>query len=361
MSTIGVPDDELAALRAEIDSIDDRLLALLQQRAEIVEEVGRRKDALSRPTVYDATREQQILARLAARGASPLGPDAVRAIFREVIAGCRALQRPTAIAYLGPEGTFSQMAARQTFGDGALLASQTTIDGVFDAVERGEAVRGVVPIENSTDGSVLPTLRRLMSGPLRIERSVVVPIVHQLVSRAGSLAEIREIHSHPQALAQCSGWLQRTLPMARLVPTVSTAAAAEAAAGITGAAAIASAAAGELYALTVLASGIQDRAENATRFVVIGPDISAATGHDRTILSFGLDDGAGALRRALSVFEDHAINLTRIESLSDRDRAWQCSFVVEFDGHTNDAVVAEALEALSTVGTSVRVLGCYAR
>lgn len=354
-------DDTLGALRDTIDAIDDELLVLLARRARIAVEVARAKEALGRPLDYDPGRERDILARREQTAGHPLGPAGLRAIFREVISACRAVQRPLSIAYLGPEGTYSHVAVGLAFGDSSRARPYPTIDAVLDAVAAGEVARGVVPIENSTEGSVGPTLRGLVRHALHIERELTVPIEHCLAATSPRMADITTVTSHSQGLAQCAGWIQRNLGHVTQVPAASTAAAAESCVGVAGRAAIASEAAAAVFGLHVLARGIQDKSDNATRFVVVGPERSSPSGRDRTTLVFGLADGAGVLRRALSVFEGHGISLSRIESMPDRERAWNHLFVVEFDGHSADPPVRAALQELEGVTTDLRLLGSYSR
>lgn len=351
----------LDELRALIDAIDDRILDLLEQRASVAFEIADAKARAGRAGVYDPERERKVIERLVDAHSGLLPPSAVRAVYREIISACLALQRPLTVAYLGPEGTFSQMAALRLFGESAAYRDAATIEGVFDAVARGEATRGVVPLENSTEGSVAATIRGLLHGELHIERELVLDVAHSLLSRAPNLPAIRRVYSHPQALGQCTGWLRTNLPDVEWTQTTSTAAAVEHAAADPSAAAIGSRLAGELRGLHALVQNIHDNDDNATRFVVISADDAQPTGDDRTLVAFSLDDGPGALRRALSAFEDHGISLTRIESHPNRDRAWNYLFVAEMDGHRREEPVANALDALRLVCTDVRVLGSFPR
>ncbi len=351
----------LAALRAEIDALDDAWLEVIGRRAEVARSVAEAKAALGRADDYDAAREREVIERLVERGAGLLPAAAVRAVAREVIAGCRAVQRPASIAFLGPEGTFTHEAARRAFGDAATLIALPTIAAVLGAVERGEALRGVVPIENSTEGGVLETLRLLFRSPLRIEREVLVPIEHHLMSVSGRLDDVRRVVSHPQALGQCAEWLRATLPDVALVPASSTAAAARECVSDPSSAAIGASSAAEVFGLRLAASSIQDRRDNTTRFVCVGMGTTSPSGRDRTTVLFALVDGAGALRRALGAFEDHGQNLTRIESLPDRERAWRHLFAIDVDGHADDPAVREALDALRAQVAEMRVVGSYGR
>ena len=353
---------ELAVARQRIDAIDDRILELLAERAEVVGAVRRAKAASGAPAL-DPEREKQLLERLLAKGAGQFPKPAILAVFREILSGCVSLQARVTVAYLGPQGTYSHAAARAFFGYAPQYVEETTIDGVFDAVRRGRAVYGVVPLENSTEGSVAGALDALLEGGCRIRRELVLPIRHCLLSNLESLADVRRVYSHPQALAQCRKYLAQNLPHAQVVHTASTALAVREAAGDASGAAIGSALAGEIMGVPALREGIQDIASNATRFVMIGQDDARPTGRDRTTFTFTIADETerGALRRVLGVLEEHGVNMTRIESRPSRDRAWRYVFVIDVEGHREDANVAAALETLDTRVQTLAVLGSYPR
>jgi chorismate mutase/prephenate dehydratase len=272
------------------------------------------------------------------------------------------------VSFLGPAGTFTQMAARRLFGAAADLPL-ATIGGVFDAVRSFEADAGVVPIENSTEGAVTLTADSLLEGDLVIQREIVLEVGHALVGEGEDLSRVRTVHSHPQALAQCRAWLTEHLPHATRVESTSTAAAAAAVVGKNEEAAIATPLAAELAGLSVLAEGIQDRADNATRFVVIAREDAKPTGDDKTSIAFVIQDEKGGLRRVLSIFEDAGVNLTRIESRplaraarfnTDERASWKYVFLVDLEGHRLDAAVAGALSALEARASRVKILGSYA-
>jgi chorismate mutase/prephenate dehydratase len=351
----------LDELREEIDAIDDALLELLQRRAGKAMDVARVKEAEGRASFYDPERERTIVERLTRARPGALSASAVRSVFREIISACLSLQQPLRVAYLGPEGTFSELAARRLFGQGAAYWDAATIDGVFDAVARGDAARGVVPVENSSEGPVLMTVRALLQHDLRIERELVLEVTHCLLSRASSLPSIARVYSHPQALAQCGLWLQRNLPGVPAIQTSSTSAAVLDALGDPSGAALGSRLAGELYGLPALCENVQDNHDNATRFLVIGKTDAPPTGDDKTTLAFRLDDGPGALRRALGAFEEEGISLSRIESHPSREKAWGYVFLCDLLGHRQDARVKAALERLSERVAWVKMLGSYPR
>jgi chorismate mutase/prephenate dehydratase len=347
-------------LRSRIDAIDDGILDLLERRALVVEEVAREKQAARLP-VYDPEREREVLERLAARGAGRFPREAIAAVYREVMSACLAMQAPATIAFLGPEGTFTHIAARRAFGLAARYSEAATIEGVFDAVRRGAAAYGVVPIENSTEGSVTHAVDALLDGGVLIRREIVLPVAHCLIGLPASLPAVERVYSHPQALSQCRAWLAKNLSSAQLVQTTSTAGAPREAAADPAGAAIGSSLAAELSGLPVLRERIQDRDENATRFVVIAREDAPRTGDDKTTLGFSLRDEPGALRRALEIFDAEGVNLTRIESRPNRRRPWEYVFLVDVSGHRDDPPVSRAVTNLSSRCDTVTMLGSYAR
>lgn len=351
----------LAEGRARIDSLDDRILALLAERADVAKDIAAKKAAAKLAVFHDPERERRVLERLIEKGGRRFPPDAIRAVFREVMSACLSVEQPLRVAYLGPEGTFTQLAARHLFGLQARYRECATVEAVFEAVSSKDATYGVVPFENSTEGAVNMTSDALLEGNLLIRQEYVLPVAHCLLSHATSLSRITAVYSHPQALAQCRTWLAKHLPKAQVVQTTSTAAAAREAQTDPRAAAIAGDIAAELYDLPIVRAGIQDRAENATRFVVIGADDAPPTGRDRTTLAFGVADKKGALRRVLALLEDSNVNLTRIESRPSRSRPWHYVFLVDVEGHRRDTDLVRALAAVEKSTDFVKVIGSYPR
>jgi chorismate mutase/prephenate dehydratase len=349
----------LANARRKIDEVDAKLLDLLAERASVAKEVAALKRASNVELFHDPEREREVLERLVSRGGKRFPPDAIRAVFREVMSACLSVEEPLRVAYLGPEGTFSQMAARSLFGLQARYRECATIEAVFEAVESGDATYGVAPFENSTEGAVSVTSDALIESPLHIRQEHILPIAHCLLSRARSLADIQGVYSHPQALAQCRSWLAKHLPRAQVVQTTSTAAAAREAHADDRAAALGSDIAAELHDLPILRANVQDRPENATRFVVLAREDAPRSGDDRTTLAFGLADEKGALRKALTIFEANGVNLTRIESRPSRKQAWHYVFLVDVEGHRTDAKLAHALDELVRSVDFVKVVGSY--
>ncbi|MBX3185456.1 MAG: prephenate dehydratase [Labilithrix sp.] len=351
----------LAPARAKIDALDDQILGLLESRADVARDIAALKRAAAIEVFHDPERERQVLERLVKRGEGRFPPDAIRAVFREVMSACLSVEEPLRVAYLGPEGTFSQMAARRLFGLQARYRDCATIEAVFETVHSKDATYGVVPFENSTEGAVSMTSDALLEGDLFIRQELVLPIAHCLLSRARALSSITAVYSHPQALAQCRVWIAKHLPRAQVVQTSSTAAAAREARADERAAAIAGDIASELHGVPILRAKIQDRRENATRFVVVAHEDAPPTGHDRTTLVFGVKHEKGALRRVLSDFEIAGVNLTRIESRPSRKQPWQYVFLVDTEGHRADPVLAKALRAVTKSAAFVKVVGSYPR
>ena len=348
----------LADLRQTIDAIDDEILNLLERRADVAREVAVAKKAAHVAT-YDPERERQVLARLEARSAGRFPPESIRAVYREVMSACLALQQPQKVAFLGPTGTFTHAAARELFGLGVRYTEASTIDGVFDAIRRGEVQFGVVPIENSTEGAVTQAVDALIEGGVCIRGELVSAVSQCLMSQASGITQVERVYSHPQALAQCRIWLGRNLAHAQLVQTTSTTAAAREALADAAGAAIGSRLASELYGLPVLRDNVQDLVENATRFVVLGANDAPPTGRDKTTLAFAVHDGRGALLRVLQIFDEHGINLTRIESRPSRQKAWDYVFLADLEGHREDAAVGAALAVLEQRCPMLRVIGSY--
>jgi len=344
-------------LRQAIDELDDSILQLLSRRAEKVQEVGRLKGQ-ARREVFDPARERRILDRLLACNPGPLSPAAVEDIFAAIIAAGRLLEKQLTIAYYGPAGTFTHLAARKKFGS-ADLRAYDSIGEVFVAVEKKEADLGVVPIENSTGGVVPLTLDAFLESKLRISAEVYVDIEQFLLSRAPSLDAVKKVYSHPQPLQQCRIWLRTHLPRAELIAVGSTSHAAEVAAAEPDAAAVGPELAGQLHNLPVLVPRIHDQADNRTRFFVIGPSPAPPSGRDKTSLLFMLPHEAGSLYRALAVLAEHQVNMTFIQSHPTKQTHWEYLFFVDVEGHAADAGLHEALAALEARTRVLRVLGSY--
>ncbi len=351
-------------LRGSIDAIDDEILNLLDRRAHVARDIAEEKRSTGLPA-HDPERERSVIERversIAEREGALFPTSSVRPVFREIISACLSLQEPQIVAYMGPPGTFSHIAAQAAFGLGARYVETVTIGVSIDKVARGTANYAVVPIENSTEGGVSATLDALVELDLMIQREFVIQVPQCLLGRERDLSKVRRVYSHPQPLGQCRQWLARNLPTAELIPASSTAAAAREAALDVEAAAIGSSLSAELNDLHVLRESIQDRPENATRFVVVGKADAAPTGRDKTSLVFSTSHVRGALRRALEIFDASGLNLTRIESRPALGRRWEYVFFTDVEGHRADGDVAQAIEQLRHACSMVKILGSYPR
>jgi chorismate mutase / prephenate dehydratase len=363
--------DSLAGLRGRIDQINLQLVELLSERARLAQAIGHLKQAGGSPIVQPS-REREVLERVAAHNQGPLTNEHLQRIFIEIISACTALEQTVRVAYLGPEHTYSHEAARTRFGASARFEPQTSIAGVFQAVENGRADLGVVPVENTSEGSVGLTLDLLIDTPCVILNEILLPIRHSIMSREGDPAKIRRILSHQQSLGQCRNYLAARYPHCELEAVASNAFAAKRAAEDGSLAAICSAAAADAYGLIVIESNIQDVAQNTTRFLVLGRAQPAACrpqlrgGHrrslsaaDKTSLVFAVPERAGALHGALSLFAREKINLTMIQSRPQPERPWAYTFFVDLQGAREDAKVKRALRALDRQALFLKVLGTY--
>lgn len=355
---------DLEGVRAQIDAVDEQIHRLINERARLAQAVGISKAAGGRAVdFYRPEREAQVLRRARARNAGPLRDAEVLRLFREIMSACLAQQEPLKVAFLGPEGTFTQTAVLNHFGHSVRALPLASIDEVFHEVESGSADFGVVPIENSTEGTVNHTLDRFLSSPLKICGEVELRIRQHLMGKMNTLARIARVCSHPQSLAQCRAWLEEHLSGVEQVPVASNAEAARRARDEQGTAAIAGETAAEVYGLQLLAAEIEDQADNSTRFLVLGRKLFAPSGEDRTTLlvSVGHTDAPGALYRLLEPLAKHGVSLTRIESRPSRRRKWDYVFFIDLEGHAEDANVAKALAALRKRASLFRLLGSYPR
>ncbi len=360
----GVPALNLENVRGQIDSIDERIQTLLNDRARLAQQVGISKTREGRTVdFYRPEREAQVLRMARERNAGPLRDEEILRLFREIMSACLAQQEPLKVAFLGPEGTFSQAAVYKQFGHSVRALPLVSIDEVFHEVEAGSADFGVVPIENSTEGTVNHTLDRFLVSPLKICGEVELRIHHSLMGLMSSLGRIVRVCSHPQSLAQCRVWLDEHLPNVERVPVSSNAEGARRARDEKGTAAIAGETAAEIYGLKVLAAEIEDRSDNTTRFLVLGRKLFTPSGEDRTTLlvSVGHTDSPGALSRVLEPLAKYRISMTRIESRPSHRRKWDYVFFIDFEGHAEDPHVAKALTELKKRSSLFRVLGSYPR
>lgn len=349
---------DLAKLRQQIDAIDDRILDLLNRRAQVVIEVGKAKTGQSQD-FYVPSREQAIYERLSTNNPGPFPTEAIRRVFREVISASLSLEQPMKVAFLGPQATFTHTAAMQQFGFSAQLIPQKSIPAIFEEVQRQRVHYGIVPVENSTEGVVSHTLDMFMTSELQICAEILLEISHDLLSRSGRSEDIRKIISHPQALAQCRSWLEENLPDIPLIDMGSTALAAQMAAEDESAAAVASEMAAALYGLRVVKRKIEDNPHNFTRFLVIGRRSPGRSGRDKTSVMFSVRDEPGILYRMLEPFSKRGLNLSKIESRPMKTKAWEYIFFLDLEGHIAEENVAAAIEELRGHCQFLKVLGSY--
>jgi chorismate mutase/prephenate dehydratase len=352
--------------RKAIDKLDAQIVRLLNERTRHVLQIGELK-VKAGESIYAPHRERVILQRIGKLNQGPIKDEALRAIYREIMSSALSLEKSMTIAYLGPEATFTHQAAVQKFGSSLRYTAQKTIADIFTEVSKSRADYGVVPVENSTEGVVTHTLDMFVESTLQIVAQIILPIQYCLAGEA-TLAEVRRLYAHPQALGQCRLWVQRNLPRAEIVEASSNARAAELAgtknaavhSGFQGkVAAITGLLAAQKYNLKIIERDIQDFTENATRFLVLGRQCGPATGRDRTSLMFSIADQVGALYRALEPFRRYKLNMTKIESRPSKRKAWEYFFFVDCDGHTTDPKVAKAVAHLAEVCNFVKVLGSY--
>jgi chorismate mutase/prephenate dehydratase len=358
-----MPDDSrLDPIRKNIDAIDDQLLTLISRRAALAVEVRELKHkAGNESSFYRPEREAQILKRIIDLNPGPLPAEEVARLFREIISACLALEERLNIAYLGPEGTFTQAATLKHFGHSVLTTALSGIDQVFREVESGNCQYGVVPIENSIEGVINHTHDLLINSTLKICGEIELRINQHLLSKAARLDEIRTVYSHQQSFGQCRAWLDNHLPRAERVAVNSNAEAAQRAGREPTASAIAGEAAADLYGLNILAKNIEDEPINTTRFMVIGAGTVPRSGNDKTSLLFSTPNRPGALHAMLACFADHGVSMTRIESRPSRRGMWDYVFFVDVEGHIEDQPVAAALRKLEERAAMVKWLGSYPR
>ena len=347
--------DELKKLRDGIDQLDADIIERLSKRAELARRIGEIKQG----NIYRPEREAQVLRRIAAHNPGPLADTALTTIFREIMSACLALEQPLSIAYLGPQGTFSQAAARKAFGSAPTFEPQGSIDDVFRAVEAGRAHYGVVPVENSTEGAVGRTLDMLLDAGLQICGEVNLRVHQNLLSLAAAPAEVSKIYSHAQSLAQCHGWISAHLPQAERVPVASNAEAARLASLDSTTAAIAGLEAGKLYGLNALAANIEDEPNNTTRFVMVGHHDAGPSGRDKTSLVCATPNRPGAMHGLLEPLSAHHVSMTKFESRPARSGLWEYVFYIDIEGHRSDPQVAAALAELAARASFLKVLGSY--
>lgn len=345
---------EMANIRSKIDQVDNKLLGLIAERAELALEMKKVKGT---DVVYSPSREVEILRRVQQENPSKLPSDSIKAIFSEIIGANRNLESILKVAYLGPEGTYSHEAAEAMLGSSSDFVPQLTLPEVLRAAETGSVDVAFLPIENSSEGAVIQTHRLLQSTPLQISGEYTLPVQHCLLSNSSILKEIKSVHAHPQALGQCREWLQVNLPTARLISEGSNSQAAMIAAKKPNSAAIASQKASDFAKVPVLIRGINDFAGNQTRFITLSNYIPMPTGDDKTSIICTVGDKVGALYDLLGIFSKHNISLTRLESQPQPDHIY--AFYIDFDGHSANDVVSAAMNELVIEAKTCKILGSY--
>ncbi|HSQ55605.1 MAG TPA: prephenate dehydratase [Gemmata sp.] len=352
------PAGNLKALRIHIDKLDLQILDLLNKRASIASQIGKVK-ADQGGEVFSAAREEEVLNNVLAANKGPLAEVSLKAIFRELISGSRAVQKVQKIAFLGPVYSYSHLAALERFGEAAAYNPTANIAAVFEEVTRRHADYGVVPLENSTDGRIADTLDMFIHLPaVKICSEIRLRVHHHLLANCQQ-SEIRHVYSKAQALSQCRTWLSKNLPQASLHPVASTSDAAKLVQTDMHAAAVASRKAAVNYGINIQAHNIEDSPFNETRFAVIGPSDSAKTGNDKTAMMFQISHTPGALADVLNVFKANKLNLTWIESFPYREAKGEYVFFIDFDGHRDDPKVKKTISAMETICDVVQILGSF--
>ncbi|HLU15395.1 MAG TPA: prephenate dehydratase [Burkholderiaceae bacterium] len=353
---------KLLPLRQRIDEIDEQLLQLLNERARIAQEVGKVKEsAHTDPEILKPEREAQIVRRLQELNHGPFTARAVEAVWTEIISTCRGLEQVLSVAYLGPQGSFSEQAALEQFGHFVTQVPCGSFDEIFRCVEAGQAEVGIVPVENSTEGSVNRTLDLLLHSPLKVLGERSIPIHHHLLAQNADLSGVTRVMAHPQALAQCQGWLMENLPHLETASATSNAEAARIAASDPTVAAIAGQAAAQAWGLSVAASGIQDDPRNRTRFLVIGAIEPEPSGFDQTSIILSVPNRAGAVYHMIEPFARYGVSMARLESRPARTGQWEYYFYIDLLGHRKDPDVAKALAEIKEHVAFFKVLGSYPR
>ncbi|MBC2716674.1 MAG: prephenate dehydratase [Desulfobacteraceae bacterium] len=353
-------DSKISQLRLSINEIDESILNLINKRLIIAKEIGDIKKEKGN-FVYDKSRENQVMQRLNALNKGPFKRQALHQIFTDIISACREIQTPTKISYLGPEATFTHIAAMELFGHSSTYIPQIGIRDVFIDVSKGKCDYGVVPVENSIEGAINHTLDLFFESDLKICAEKYLNISHAVLSRSSRIDDIEVIYSHPQALAQCRGWIRKNLPNAVLSECNSTAHAAQKASKEEKTAAIANSEAAHIYGLQILETNIEDHSNNITRFLLIGNDESNPTGCDKTSIMFVISHVPGALFKILEPIAESGINMSKMESRPTKHENWSYFFFVDFDGHIADEKIKHTIERMNPYCKYIKLLGSYPR
>jgi len=350
----------LDELRQRIDEIDLHLVDLLNERARAAVEIGQIKREAGQASVYSPEREREVMERIIGANRGPLSDQALMAIWKEMMSGALSLEKPLKVTYLGPEGSFSHLAALEKFGRSVELVPVRDIASVFDQVARGAVDYGIVPVENTTGGAIRDTMECFLwvQGPVKVCAEMALPVHQNLLSKT-SLERVKKVYSKPQVFDQCRQWLSKNLPQADQVAVGSTTEAALLASRVEGTAAVASSMAAELYHLNVLGAAIEDNPQNQTRFLVLGRESAKPTGRDKTCLLFAVAHKAGALVDVLEILRRHGVNMSKIESHPSPTKSWEYYFFVDIEGHAADENVAAALNEARQHTRQLEVLGSF--
>ena len=352
--------NKLVKIRGRIDVLDEELQRLINERAQLAQDVAEiKKEQGDDAQFYRPEREAEVLRNILARNNGPLSGDEMARLFREIMSACLALEQPLNIAFLGPEGTFTQAAALKHFGHSVNTVPLVAIDEVFREVESGSAHYGVVPVENSTEGVINHTLDMFMQSSLTICGEVDLRIHHHLLSKEKDLSVLKRIYSHQQSLAQCREWLDTNLPGVERVSVSSNAEAARRASTENNVAALAGGVAADIYHLNILESNVEDNPDNVTRFLIVGKGAVSPSGDDKTSLLISTPNKPGSLHQLLKSFADNDVSMSRIESRPSRLANWEYVFFIDVNGHVNDEKIASCLEVVKSEASMFKVLGSY--
>jgi chorismate mutase / prephenate dehydratase len=344
-------------IRKKIDKLDKQIISLLNNRTELALEIGKLKNE-KQSDVYAPARESEVYSKIDEIAMGPMPKDAIKAIYREIMSASLALEKPTSIAYLGPEATFTHLASLSKFGASVRYVPATTITDVFNEVNHRRVDYGVIPVENSIEGAVSHSLDMLIDSDLKICSEILFEISHNLMATC-QVKDIKRIYSNPQVFGQCRMWLEKNLPGVELLESTSTTQAARRAQDEAGTAAIGSKLAATIYNLTLLAEGVEDLPHNVTRFLVIGRNVAKPAKHNKTSILVSIKDKVGALYEMLDPIRKNRVNMTKIESRPSKKRAWDYYFFIDMEGHVSDAKVKKTLSAMETRVKFVKVLGSY--
>ncbi|ALO37214.1 prephenate dehydratase [Alcaligenes faecalis] len=352
--------ERLLPWRNRIDELDRQILELLNERARAALEVGKiKQDFNTEEVILKPEREARIVRRLQSENIGPFTPAAVEAVWGQIISACRGLESVLRVAYLGPQGSFSEQAAYEHFGHALDGLQCDSFDEVFRSVEVGQAEVGMVPVENSTEGAVNRTLDLLLNSPLRVLGERSIRVHHNLLTQTGTMEGVTRVMAHPQALAQCQNWLQKHYPQLLREAASSNAEAARIAASDPTVAAIAGNTAVTAWNLGVVEAGIQDDPHNRTRFLAIGNIESLPSGNDKTSIILAVPNRAGAVYDMLSPLAVHGVSMTRLESRPARTGQWEYYFYVDLIGHRDEPAMAAALAELKKQVAFFKILGSY--